>query len=137
MKRENLHYSKEHEWVALEGDIATIGITHYAQEQLGEITYLELPEVGDTFEKMARIGTIESVKTVSDLFTPVGGEIMELNTAVMDRIGGEENPDFHPENLNKDPYGDGWIMKVKVASADVEGDLLSYKDYMAMIGEEA
>lgn len=137
MKRENLHYSKEHEWVALEGDIATIGITHYAQEQLGEITYLELPEAGDTFEKMARVGTIESVKTVSDLFTPIGGEIVELNPAVMDRIGGEENADFHPENLNKDPYGDGWIMKVKISSADDMNDLLNYKDYMVMIGEEA
>lgn len=137
MKRESLHYSKEHEWVALEGDIATIGITHYAQEQLGEITYLELPEAGDTFEKMARVGTIESVKTVSDLFTPVGGEIVELNPAVMDRIAGEENADFRPENLNKDPYGDGWIMKVKISSAEDMKDLLNYKDYMAMIGEEA
>jgi len=137
MKRESLHYSKEHEWVALEGDIATIGITHYAQEQLGEITYLELPEAGDTFEKMARVGTIESVKTVSDLFTPVGGEIVELNPAVMDRIAGEENADFRPENLNKDPYGDGWIMKVRISSAEDMKDLLNYKDYMAMIGEEA
>jgi glycine cleavage system H protein len=135
MNQEELKYSKEHEWIGVKGDIATIGITHYAQDQLGEIVYIELPETGQSFGKMDKVGTIESVKTVSDLFTPVGGEILELNTFLQDRIGGDENADFHPEYVNEDPYGKGWIVKVKMSHPAESGELLSYKDYKELIGE--
>lgn len=137
MKPEELKYSKEHEWVGVEGDTAKIGITNYAQDQLGEIVYIELPEEGQTFAKMDKVGTIESVKTVSDLFIPVGGEIVELNRFLQDRIGGDENPDFHPEYVNEDPYEKGWMIKVKMSDPADLGDLLSYADYDKLIGAEA
>ncbi|MDQ7822010.1 MAG: glycine cleavage system protein GcvH [Candidatus Eremiobacteraeota bacterium] len=137
MNREELKYSKEHEWVHAKGDVATVGITHYAQDQLGEIVYIELPETGQTFSKMDKVGTIESVKTVSDLFTPIAGEIIELNPSLLDRIGGEENPDFHPEFVNQEPYDKGWIFKIRMpAAADLE-ELMAFNDYKALIGEDA
>jgi glycine cleavage system H protein len=135
MKQEELYYSKEHEWVGIQGDVATIGITHYAQDQLGEIVYIELPEAGEAYAKMDKVGTIESVKTVSDLFTPLGGEVIELNPSLMDRIGGDENPDFHPENVNQDPYGEGWILKIKMTNPADAKELMSLGDYKALIGE--
>jgi len=135
MKQEELYYSKEHEWVGVQGEIATVGITHYAQDQLGEIVYIELPEAGQSYAKMDKVGTIESVKTVSDLFTPVGGEVVELNPSLLDRIGGDENPDFHPENVNQDPYGDGWILRIRMANPSEAKELMSFGDYKALIGE--
>lgn len=137
MKPEELKYSREHEWVGIQGENALIGITNYAQDQLGEIVYIELPEVGQTFKKMDKVGTIESVKTVSDLFTPIGGEIIELNHNLMDRIGGDENPDFHPEFVNEDPYGKGWMFKIKMSNSDSLDDLLSYEEYKKLIGDES
>lgn len=137
MKPEELMYSKEHEWVGVSGDIATVGITHYAQDQLGEIVYIELPEKGESFQKMDKVGTIESVKTVSDLFTPIGGEITELNSFLLDRISGDENPDFHPEYVNEDPYGKGWIFKIKLSNKGELNELMSHKDYEKLTGEGA
>ncbi len=101
----DLLYSKEHEWAKIEGDIATIGITDFAQGSLGDITFVELPKVGAKVEQFANVGVIESVKTVSDLYTPLGGEIVEVNSAI----------DADPAALNNDPYGAGWLIKIKLA----------------------
>ena len=120
---EDLQYTKSHEWVRIEGDTATIGITDHAQEELGDIVYIELPEQGATFEPGASFGTVESVKAVSDLYTPVGGEVVEVNEALSDS----------PENINEDPYGEGWIVKLRVSG---EGDLLSASDYEQFLEEE-
>ena len=120
---EELQYTKSHEWVRTEDDTATIGITDYAQEELGDIVYVELPEEGDTFEAGDSFGSIESVKAVSDLYTPVGGEVVEVNVALNDS----------PEKINEDPYGDGWIVKLRVSQ---EGDLLSASDYEQLLEEE-
>lgn len=100
-------YSKEHEWVSVDGDIATIGITEFAQQQLGEVVFVELPEVGQVFELEAELGTIESVKAVSEIYAPVGGEVTELNDAVVD----------DPELLNGDPHGEGWLVKIRMSDA--------------------
>jgi glycine cleavage system H protein len=135
MKKEELYYSKEHEWVGVQGDTAVIGITHYAQDQLGEIVYIELPDVGQSYAKMDKVGTIESVKTVSDLFTPVGGEVVELNSSLCDRIGGDENPDFHPEFVNQEPYENGWILKIRMSNPGDVKELMAQADYKALIGE--
>lgn len=119
-----LRYTKEHEWIRLEGDIATVGITDFAQGELGDIVFVEVETVGESMAADEVFGTIEAVKTVSDMFLPVAGEIVEFN----EEIEGD------PELVNKDPYGDGWIIKVKVANAaDVEA-LLSADDYKAVIG---
>ncbi len=118
-----LKYTKDHEWVRVEGDIAVIGITDFAQGELGDIVYVEIETVGDTVEKEAIFGTVEAVKTVSDLFMPVTGEVKELNP----RLEGE------PELVNKDPYGDGWMVKVKYADAAQLNDLLSAEAYKSLI----
>lgn len=119
-----LRYTKEHEWIRLEGDIATVGITDFAQGELGDIVFVEVETVGESMAADEVFGTIEAVKTVSDMFLPVAGEIVEFN----EEIEGD------PELVNKDPYGDGWIIKVKVENAaDVEA-LLSADDYLAVIG---
>jgi glycine cleavage system H protein len=115
----DLLYSKEHEWVKIDGDTATIGITDYAQNSLGDIVYVELPRVGKAIEQFSNIGVIESVKAVSDLFTPIGGEITEINAAL-------END---PASVNRDPYGAGWLFKVKVKDAGEKANLLSPSDY--------
>jgi glycine cleavage system H protein len=115
----NLLYSKEHEWVKIDGDTATIGITDYAQNSLGDIVYVELPKVGAKIEQFGNVGVIESVKAVSDLFTPISGEVLEINTAL----------DSDPAAVNKDPYGEGWLLKVRVGSGDDAGKLLSPTDY--------
>ena len=120
---EELQYTRSHEWVRTENDTATIGITDYAQEELGDIVYVELPEEGATFDAGDSFGTVESVKAVSDLYTPVGGDVVEVNEALNDS----------PEKINEDPYGDGWIVKLRVSD---EGDLLSASDYEQLLEEE-
>ena len=120
---EELQYTRSHEWVRTEGDTATIGITDYAQDELGDIVFVELPEVGATFDAGDSFGTVESVKAVSDLYAPVGGEVVEVNQAL----------DDSPEKINEDPYGEGWIVKLSVSD---EGDLLSASDYEQLLEEE-
>jgi len=117
----DLLYTNEHEWVSIEDGLATVGITDYAQNELGDIVFVELPEVGTEVEAMETFGTIEAVKTVADLFSPANGTVEEINTALED----------HPELVNTDPYGEGWMIKIKV-SEDPEG-LLTAKEYKEMI----
>jgi glycine cleavage system H protein len=121
---EDLKYTKDHEWVKIDGEIVTVGITDFAQGELGDIVYVEVETLDETLEADAVFGTVEAVKTVSDLFLPVEGEIIEFNESL------EEDP----EKVNEDPYGAGWIIKIKVAdTADLE-TLLSANDYKAIIG---
>jgi glycine cleavage system H protein len=119
-----LKYTKEHEWVRLEGDIATIGITDFAQKELGDIVYVEVETLDQTLEQDEIFGTVEAVKTVSDLFLPLKGEIIAFN----------EDLESTPENVNSDPYGKGWMIKVKVANTADFNALLSDADYKALIG---
>jgi glycine cleavage system H protein len=121
---EDLQYTKSHEWVRIEGDTATIGITDHAQDELGDVVFVELPEEGDTFDAGEPFGTVESVKAVSDLYTPVGGEVVEVNSALEDA----------PENINEDPYGEGWIVKLRTTD---EADLLSSEEYEKVVEEES
>jgi glycine cleavage system H protein len=116
---ENLLYSKEHEWVKVDGDVATIGITDYAQNSLGDIVYVELPKVGSKIDQFGNVGVIESVKAVSDLFTPISGEILEINPLL----------DNDPSSVNREPYGDGWLMKVRLTDTGDLAKLLSPADY--------
>jgi len=118
-----LLYSKEHEWVKLDGDVATVGITDYAQASLGDIVYVELPRVGAGLTQFGSIGVVESVKAVSDIFTPVGGEVVGIND-------GLEND---PAAVNRDPYGDGWFYKVKLGDVSQTGDLLTPEQYEQLI----
>lgn len=120
----NLRYTKEHEWVKLDGDTATIGITDYAQGELGDIVYVEVETVGETLESDEVFGTVEAVKTVSDLFMPLAGEVLEFN----------EELESDPEAVNNDPYGKGWMIKVKVSDPTQFNSLLSAEDYAALIG---
>jgi glycine cleavage system H protein len=120
---ENLAYTKEHEWVRVEGDHVIIGITDYAQDQLGDVVYVELPEVGTQVTQFETCGTIESVKTVADLYAPVSGEILHINDALDDT----------PELINQDPYGAGWIATIRMQNRDDLQNLLSAKDYEALI----
>lgn len=118
-----LKYTKDHEWVKLEGDVATIGITDFAQGELGDIVFVEIETVGETLDAEETFGTVEAVKTVSDLFLPISGEIIELNEGLEDA----------PEAVNEDPYGEGWMIKMKVDNtSDVEA-LLSAEDYKNLI----
>jgi glycine cleavage system H protein len=120
----NLKYTKDHEWISIEGDIATVGITDFAQKELGDIVYVEVETLDQTLEKDDVFGTVEAVKTVSDLFLPIAGEIIAFNDAL-------ENT---PESVNADPYGAGWMIKVKIANmAEVDG-LLSSESYKELIG---
>jgi len=116
---EELLFSKEHEWVKMEGDTATIGITDYAQNSLGDIVYVELPKIGTTIEQFGNVGVVESVKAVSDLFTPISGEVVEINTAL----------DGDPAAVNREPYGAGWLMKVRVSNPDEATSLLNATEY--------
>lgn len=120
---EEFRYTKEHEWLKAEDGLATIGITDYAQSELGDIVFVELPQVGDTVSQGEPFGTIEAVKTVADLFSPVSGEVSELNPKI------EEDPAV----MNKDPYGEGWMMKIKMSDASQADSLLSPTDYRALI----
>lgn len=120
----NLKYSKDHEWIRVEGDTAFIGITDFAQGQLGDIVFVDVTTEGETLEADEVFGSIEAVKTVSDVFIPVGAEILEFNEALNDA----------PETVNKDPYGEGWIIKVKVTDPAQVNELLSAEQYKALIG---
>lgn len=121
---DNLKYSKEHEWLLVEDGIATIGITDYAQDQLGDIVYVEVDTVGETIAKDEVFGSVEAVKAVSDLYMPIGGEILELNEDLEDA----------PESVNEDAFGKGWIIKVKVADPAELESLLDAKQYEDLIG---
>ncbi len=119
-----LKYSKDHEWVRVEGDVAFVGITDFAQGQLGDIVFVDVPSVGETLSQYEVFGTIEAVKTVSDAFLPVGGEVLEFNEAL----------DADPALVNKDPYGEGWMVKVKMSEPAQLDTLLSAAEYEALIG---
>lgn len=119
----NLKYTKEHEWVRVDGDVATIGVTDYAQGELGDIVFVELPDVGSAVTQMGRFGTVEAVKAVSDLFSPLSGQVTEINKAL----------DGDPMVVNRDPYGEGWMIKVKVASAAEVAGLLSADSYKQLL----
>jgi glycine cleavage system H protein len=120
----DLKYTKDHEWIKIEGDIITVGITDFAQGELGDIVYVEVETVDETLEIEEIFGTVEAVKTVSDLFLPVSGEIIEFNESLEDE----------PEKVNSDPYGDGWMIKVKCSDVSQLDDLLSSDEYKAIVG---
>ena len=118
----NLHYTKDHEWVKIDGDIATVGVTDFAQGELGDIVYVEIETEGESLEAGDVFGTVEAVKTVSDLFMPVSGEVLEINGEL----------ESNPELVNSDPYGDGWMIKIRISD---KGDhLMSAEDYKAEVG---
>lgn len=119
-----LKYTKDHEWIRIEGDVAVIGITHFAQSELGDIVYVEVETEGETLNKEEVFGTVEAVKTVSDLFMPVSGEIIEFNTGL----------ESSPETVNSDAYGEGWMIKVKMTNPSEVADLLDAEGYKAIIG---
>src|SRR4051812_22273271 len=116
---EDLHYSKDHEWIKVEGDVGTIGITDYAQNSLGDVVYVELPKVGDKFEAHESFGSVESVKAVSEIFTPVGGEIIAVNESLQDEA----------EKVNTDPYGDAWMIRIRMTNPGEVDSLLNAAEY--------
>ena len=120
---ENLKYTKDHEWISIEGDVATVGITDFAQGELGDIVYVEIEKIGKNFSKEEVFGTVEAVKTVSDLFMPLTGEIIDINEELNEK----------PELVNEDPYGQGWMIKIKVNSSDIS-DLLNSEQYKKLVG---
>lgn len=120
-----LIFSKDHEWVKLDGDVATIGISDYAQSSLGDIVYVELPRVGATLQQFAGIGVVESVKAVSDIYTPLGGEVLEINAAI----------EADPSLVNRDPFGEGWFYKLKLGDDAEKNNLMSGADYDKLIAE--
>ncbi|WP_264548895.1 glycine cleavage system protein GcvH [Flavobacterium sp. N2820] len=120
----NLKYTKDHEWVLVDGDVATVGITDFAQKELGDIVYVEVETLDQTLDKDEVFGTVEAVKTVSDLFLPLSGEIIEFNDSL----------ESDPEKVNSDPYGDGWMVKVKISDDSQIETLLSSEEYKALIG---
>ncbi len=121
---QELQYTKSHEWVRVKDDIVTVGITDHAQEELGDVVFVELPEKGDSLSAGDTFGTVESVKAVSDLYAPVGGEVVEVNSAL----------DDSPENVNEDPYGEGWLLRIRTSE---EADLLSAEEYEKVVEEES
>ena len=121
---ENLKYTKEHEWISVEGDVATVGITDFAQGELGDIVFVEIETKGQTLAKDATFGTVEAVKTVSDLFMPISGEIMDVNADL----------ESQPELVNQNPYNGGWMVKIKVSNSAELNDLLDVAAYKALIG---
>ena len=121
-----LKYSKDHEWISVEGDVATIGITDYAQEALGDVVYIELPSEGDSFGAHDAFGSVESVKAVSEIFTPVAGEI----------VGSNEDLNDTPEKVNEDAYGDAWLVKIKMDNAGEADALLSAEEYAEFLASE-
>jgi glycine cleavage system H protein len=126
MYPENFRYTKEHEWVLADGDAGTIGITDHAQQELGDIVYVDLPKVGTHVEAGKSLGSVESVKAVSDIYSPVSGEIVEINESLADA----------PENLNSDPHGDAWLVKIKLSRLEEIQNLMSAADYQSYIGAE-
>src|SRR5579862_1279844 len=124
---DNLRYTKEHEWVRVDDGIGVVGITHHAQNELGDIVYVDLPKVGTKVELGKTMGSVESVKAVSDLFSPVSGEVIEINPALHDA----------PEKLNQDPHGEAWLVKIKLSEPGEVGGLLTAADYQAYIGTES
>lgn len=121
---QELKYTKDHEWVKIEGDVATVGVTDFAQGELGDIVYVEVETVGETLAREEVFGTVEAVKTVSDLFAPLSGEVLEFNNSL------EETP----EKVNSDPYGAGWMVKIKFTEESEVSDLLSAEEYQEIIG---
>jgi glycine cleavage system H protein len=121
---ENLKYTKDHEWVSVDGDVVTVGITEFAQKELGDIVYVEVETLDQTLEKDEVFGTVEAVKTVSDLFLPVSGEIIEFNDSL----------ESEPEKVNNDPYGDGWMVKVKMSNPSQLDELMGSDEYKALVG---
>lgn len=121
----NLKYTKDHEWVLVENDIATIGITDFAQGELGDIVYVEVDTLGEKFDTEEVFGSVEAVKTVSDLFLPLAGEIIEFNELL----------ESEPEKVNDDPYGEGWMIKIQISDSSEIDNLMSAEDYKKMIGE--
>ena len=126
MYPENFRYTKEHEWVQIAGDIGTVGITDHAQQELGDIVYVDLPKLGARLEQGKTLGSVESVKAVSDIYTPVSGEVIEVNEALANK----------PETLNEDPHGAGWLVKIKLSAPGEFQQLLSAADYQNYIGAE-
>jgi|SRR5579862_9129442 len=124
---ENLRYTKEHEWVLVEGDTGTVGITFHAQNELGDIVYVDLPKPGTLLQQGKSMGSVESVKAVSDLFSPVSGEVLEINPVLAES----------PEKLNEDPHASAWLVKIKLSAADEVNSLLSAADYQAYVGTES
>ena len=124
---ENLRYSKDHEWVLVEGDIATVGITDYAQHALGDVVYVELPKPGDTFEAHEAFGSVESVKAVSEVFSPVAGEIVEVNESLNDDA----------EKVNSDPYGDAWMVKLRMTNPGEADAMLTAAEYEEFLNANA
>lgn len=120
----DLKYTKDHEWIKIDGDVATIGITDFAQSELGDIVFVEIETVGENLETHAVFGTVEAVKTVSDLFMPLSGEVLELNAEL----------DANPASVNEDPYGKGWMIKVKIASGQDLSHLMDADAYKAIVG---
>ena len=121
-----LKYTEEHEWVRMEGNVALVGITDYAQSELGDIVFVELPEAGIDVQHGSVFGTIEAVKTVSDLYAPLSGKITEINVDLVD----------HPESINKSPYGDGWMLKIELSDPSELDMLMNAEDYCTHIGED-
>ena len=121
---QDLQYTRSHEWVRTEGDTATVGISDHAQDELGDVVFVELPDEGATFDAGESFGTVESVKAVSDVYAPVGGEVVEVNSSLEDA----------PEKINDDPYGEGWLVKLRISG---EADLLSPEEYEKVVEEES
>jgi glycine cleavage system H protein len=124
---DDVKYTKDHEWIKIEDNIATIGITDYAQEKLGDIVYVELPDVGEVLEKGDAFGSVESVKSVSDCYTPVAGEVIEVNDLLVES----------PEAINEDPYGEGWMVKIKLQKNQQLDDLMTNVEYENYVSEES
>ena len=124
---ENLRYSKDHEWVKVDGDVASIGITDYAQHSLGDVVYVDMPRVGDKFGVHEAFGSVESVKAVSEIFTPVSGEVVEVNDSLNDT----------PEKVNSDPYGDAWFVKIKMDNVGETDAMLSGEEYEEYLSANA
>ena len=123
----DLRYTREHEWLQIKDGVGTVGITHYAQSELGDIVYAELPAVGTAIVAGEEFGTVESVKAVSELYAPASGEVIEVNPALAES----------PESVNRDPYGAGWLIRIRIANPDEAGGLLSVGDYRKLVEDEA
>jgi glycine cleavage system H protein len=127
MYPDNFRYTKEHEWVSVEGDTATVGITDHAQAELGDIVYVDLPRVGATMAQGKTLGSVESVKAVSDIYSPVSGEVIEVNELLATK----------PERLNEAPHGDAWLVKIRLSAPDEIKSLMSAADYQSYLGEHS